>query len=287
MIKIAEGTYSLANESGILKEYLTYCQLKSYRNDGCINKRDISTAAKFINKGDSTLRDHLTVLVQFGLVKRECHHYRLVSYDTAWEILGQDLSPNERKKRNGNFAIYKLPKEKLKEHIEFKEIELEVKRSALKAKKFILNNSESYSDTEIKRIKSCSLSDLHSVLDDLYVEQMSVEKGVKNCIENKLKANYCRAKGKDFNYTKITPYPTCRRIASILGYCDSIRTGRLVRERIEKAGLAKWESRRVNFCKTISFEGTKNVRELAYKYGPIKDNGAFGTVELISKFRVM
>lgn len=286
MIKIAENTYRLANESGILKEYLTYCKLKAYRNDGCINKRDVSIAAKFIGKGKSTLRDHLTVLVKLGLVKREKYHYRLVSYDVAWDILGQDLSPNENKKRNGNFAIFRLPMERLKEHIEFKEIELEVRRSAVKAKKFILGNSKSFSDIEIKRIKSCSLTDLQSNLDDLYVERMSVEKGVKSCIENKLKAKYSRAKDKDFSYTKITPYPTCRRISLILGYCDSVRTGRLVRQRISKAGLAQWKARTANFCKTISFEGTRAVRDLAHKYGPVKDNGAFGTVELISKFIV-
>lgn len=287
MIKVAENTYRLANESGILKEYLTYCQLKSYRNDGCINKRDVQKAAKFIKKGNSTLRDHLTVLVQIGLVRREKYHYRLVSYDTAWEILGQDLSPNENKERNGNFAIFRLPVEGLKEHIEFKEIELEVRRSAVKAKKFILSNSELFSNTEIKRIKSCSLTDLQSILDDLYVERMSVEKGVKDCIENKYKARYSKSTDRDFNYTKITPYPTCRRIALLLGYCNSVRTGRLIRERISKVGLAQWKARTAKFCKTISFEGTKAVRDLAHRYGPVKDNGAFGTVELISKFMVM
>lgn len=286
MIKVAENTYKLANSNGILKEYLTYCQLKSYSNSGCINKRDVSSAAKFIKKGVSTLRDHLTVLVNQGLVRRGKHHYSLVSYDTAWSMLGQDLSPNKNGKRNGNFAIFKLPLKYLKENIEFNEIELEVKRSAVKAKSFILCNYKSLSDIEIKRIKSCSLTDLRSILDDLYVEQMSVEKGVKNCIDNKIKARYSRAKDKEFKYTKITPFPTCRRIALILGYSNSVRTGSLIRERIQKAGFAKWISRRVNFCKTVSFEGTKTVRELACKYGPVKDNGAFGTVELISKFTV-
>jgi len=289
MIKVAEQTYKLANEKGLLTSYLIWCELKTLNTQGTIRRDSYSMdkAAEFINKSTSTLRRHLTKLIKHGLVRRHKYSYSLVSYDKCWELLGCNLTPNPKKDRKGNFAIFKINSiEKLKEEIEFCEIKIHQQRQAFSAREAILKSSE-FSDTEKKDIRDCRPIDLPELLDSMYESRFTILKTVEDFFGNLSAEKYSELKGRRFKYIKITPYLTCYRTSIILGYEPNSRTGLLIRKRIERAGFAVWKRRVTEFLNTLSWGGAvvgEKVRRLSDR---ILDTGEGLSTNLISRMEIV
>lgn len=291
MIKIAQETYKLANEMGHLNIYLTWCMLKSYNVQGTI-KRDRASICKvaiYLNKSESSLRLHLTKLVGIGLIKRSKYSYSLVSYDRCWEFLGLDLTKHSEKDRKGSFLIFKYNGvTDLKENIELSEIQIHTKRQAYQARKSILKDSDQFTDTEKKAVKDCRFTNLPILLDNLYIKKLSVLRNVERSLESTDMLKYCEAKGRRYSYTKITPYLTCERTSIILGYEPNPRMGLLIRKRVERAGLASWETRNVEVLDTINWKNAVIGHKACKKYPDrLRDNGLAIEHRLISKFVIL
>lgn len=260
MIKIAEGSYKLANQKGLLTPYLIWCTLKSYNPQGTIkrDKEGFAQAAKYVGISTSSLSKHIKKLVELDVVKRNKYSYSLSSYDKIWAELGLDITENKARNRKGTFCIFKFDsKESLREQVEIAEIQIHVKRQAYKAKESILKDKTHFSDEERNALKGCSFQELPCFLDKLYVKKHSVLNTVDGFLDKSYAVEFDEAQGKKgkTKYVKITPYLTCKRTSIILGYKDNCRTGHNVRGRIEKAGLASFKTREVAFQETKSWEG--------------------------------
>lgn len=290
-MKIAEGSYKLANRRGILKYFLTWSILKDYNSQGTIkrNEAGIKDAAEFLGISISTLRSQLTKLVKLRYIKRNKYSYSLESYDTVWGLLGLDLTPHSKKDRRGSFKIWKLDKENLKEHIELQEIILSVNRQAYKAKQSILKNKSKFPDTEIESLKKCRFMDLPELLDSMYEKRLTVLEKVEEYLDEIGAIKYCEMKMRDYSFIKITPYLTCKNTAEVLGYEPNCRTGQLIRERIQKVGLAKFIRREVVFTETRhSWSNAVKAHKLQTRYpGRVKEDGLVGSHRIISKMVVL
>ena len=110
---------------------------------------------------------------------------------------------------------------------------------------------------------------------------------MERSLENAESLKYCEAKGRKYSYVKITPFLTCMRTSIILGYEANSRMGLLIRKRIDKAGLARWETRSVELLDTINWKSAVKGYEICKKHPRIKDNGMALEHRLISKFIVL
>jgi DNA-binding Lrp family transcriptional regulator len=285
-MKIAEGTYKSANMKGVLTPYLVWCKLKDYNNQGTVgrDKESITQAANYLKISVPTLRSCLAKLRDLGIVRRHRYSYSLVSYDKCWEILGLDMSCYPNKNRKGKFKIWQLSIEDLKAKIELEEIAISVSRQAYKSRKSILSSPSKFSDTEINSLKECRFIDLPQLLDSLYIKNLTVLKGVEEYFGEISLIKFCEMTDRSCKFNKITPFLTCKNTAKILGYQPSPRTGQNIRARIQKAGLARFETRSANFLETKNWSDAVAVHKLEKSsYGRVKEKNGKATHRLISK----
>ena len=185
-------------------------------------------------------------------------------------------------------SIWQLEQTDLKARIELAEITLKVNRQAYQSRKSILKDSTRFSDTEINSLKECRFIDLPDFLDSLYEKNLSVLKGVEEYYGDISLIKFCEATDRQCKFNKITPFLTCKNTAEILGYQPSPRTGQNIRTRIEKAGLAEFRRREVNFLDTTSWSNSVKAYKLSNgSYGRVKDSENKAQHTLISKMVIL
>ena len=266
MIKIAQGTYRMANEQGILPYYLSWCKMKGFNAQGRISRHEdsVTQLGSFLGVSASTARKHLCKLTKLGFITRDKSAYCLKSYDTVWSSLGLDLTRNRTKNRKGSFAIFIITSmESLKETVEFREIKHQINREALRTRASILKSKGQFTDAEMTGLKHCDKDYLVEYLDDLYISKLSICDNVELYLEEIYGNVYRRASGGEtVKFTKLTPYLTCYRTALILGYSSGSGQGAFVRKKIESAGLAKFEKRELSILKTKAWKDAIRAQRL-------------------------
>ena len=287
MIKIAQGTYRMANKEGILPYYLSWCKMKGFNAQGRISRSEegVADLGSFLGISSSTARKHLCKLTKFGFITRAKDAYYLGSYDTVWASLGLDLTKNKHKNRKGDFAIFKLQSvENLQASIEFCEIKHQINREAFKTKASILKDKCQFTDTELNGLKDCDMENLVEYLDNLYISRLSICDNMDTHLDDIYGNAYRRASGGNTqSFIKLTPYVSCYRTAAILGYTRSSKQGVLIRRRIEKAGLAKFEKRELGILNTKAWKDAIRAQRLMNKSTRFKEESGELSHIIISK----
>lgn len=117
-IKIPLGGIKAANELGILKDVEFFYQLKVINEEGFFRKNHIvHEVQKRYKFAQSSIWRKLKRLQKLGLVRKNRTGYRLVSYNTLFEILKFDMTYNYCRKRKGKFRILKLGLNKIDQMI--------------------------------------------------------------------------------------------------------------------------------------------------------------------------
>lgn len=292
VIKIAQGTYCLANRAGVLSVYLTYCKCKAYNSQGRFSRsaESVKALASFLQTSESTTRKHLARLVKLGFIQKDKKGYKLESYDSVWGKLGLNLRVNEcRKGRLGSFAIFKVENlSNFKEQIQLLELQHHINKEASSAKKSILNDNL-FTDSEKNRVRNLTGLELIQTLDEIYLDRFSVLKCVENNLEE-IESNIYRVlKGtKTVKFAKITPHLTCARTAFVLGYSGGSASGQMVREGLESANLAKFEARSVSILNTKGWDDAVKAEKMLSKYSSrLKEDGFNLKYTLVSKMEVL
>ncbi len=90
-LKILQGSYRIANENGILTEFIFYHQLKRLRIDGFFARGTIKNYFDALPYKEVTIRSKITRMIELGFIRKENGGYQLISYDDLWKLLGYDL----------------------------------------------------------------------------------------------------------------------------------------------------------------------------------------------------
>ncbi len=112
VVKVPEGCLQRASNLQIRNEVLIYYKLKTVNIQGYFrNGAGIKQIIKHLGADDRTIRRWFRSLHSLGLLYKDDNGYGLVKYDKLYQILGYDLTENNktRRTRAGSFKIFKVP----------------------------------------------------------------------------------------------------------------------------------------------------------------------------------
>ena len=108
-IKVPEGCIRKASALGLREEIIAYFKMKTVNEQGYFAfGSGIKDAALKLSVTERTVRRWISRMQEAGFIYKDDNGYGLVKYDTAYKILGFDTTPHKRKKRLGNFKIFKI-----------------------------------------------------------------------------------------------------------------------------------------------------------------------------------
>jgi len=156
-IKVPEGIIAKANEQGLISQLQFYYELKAARVDGYF-----INILQAVDYSQSYIYKNIDKLLVLGWIRKEGTNYQLVKYDDLFKYFNYDLMLKLKNKtiRRGNFKIFKISVDKLKEfiiYIAYEEIKLNFARQKYAIKQ-----------------KLDSLKQKNSILEEQFKEQLSV-----------------------------------------------------------------------------------------------------------------
>jgi len=256
-IKVPEGAIRLANELGILVDLKFYYQLKVINEEGCFKKGSVvPLIQKNYNFSQSSIWRKIKRLSKLGLINKDKNSYHLVRYDKLFEILGYDLTQNNKTKRIGNFKIFKLSLKKIDNLIAYvakEEIDLNLDRQAYQVWQKIRSNSEFKKLLRKERTQPRSLKDIRGFIDKLYNNSNKVE-SIENTKQSKIATRYIEESKKhslkNNSYCNLDITLSNRGIAKLLGFRTTLK-GFQLQTLLNKLNLIKSNKRDI-FIKTTN-----------------------------------
>lgn len=266
-VKVPHDSFRLANEQGILNDYLFYIQLKNLTTNGYLKRGNtIPLIRSRYSLSESQIRKKLSNLVKSGFIIKNKGNYWLVSYDKVWSKLGVEFLANGQVKEN-LFKI--LPEElnNLTEFITLNEIKLNFKKQYSQAYKnyhcdpFFKNNQDKKNGKNI---------DKHS-----FIEEKQKSISIVHLIKKGERDQFCTAyelvkEGEKTNkHCNLDVTVSCLRLAQIMGYNNAM-AGFYLEKRLKRLGVIEVENRKIALTALMSqesFEKAKFAPSYSYSNG--------------------
>lgn len=248
-IKILKGSYKVANENGILDEFLFYYELKGLRIDGFFKRGTIQNYSEQLGRSKGNIYSKLTKLVNAGFIRKGRKGHQLISYDDFWKKLGFDLSERI------NFKVIKIRTVKgteFKYELFSNEIDYNLKSQEKRAiKGHIYKEAERNPDTDIMPSK--------------------ISRSLKKKFSHKLalRKQYLDIRG-SMNYTDVN-YDfslSCQGVANLFGYGSAMQ-GHFIKKELVKRGLLKVTKRPAVFITNNVDRNTFNNIQVEYPDHPV------------------
>lgn len=255
-IKIPTGLLKACNDRGIWKDIEFYYKLKTIDISGHFLKKFVTpTIKERFNYSESSIWIKIRKLIDLGLIKRSSTGYRLVKYDTLFQILGYDLTDIEKngKTRKGTFQITKIKSTNVF-HLRDIAAFIDIKNNFRQQVFNVLRNIKSLIP---KQKMATGLSEGFRYLDGVF-QKTDISKYLMECNESNLAKEYALQSGG--NLKSIAPNIdiaiTCNHLSNILGY-SAQSTGYVIEQRLKALGLINV----INRTHTIKLDATRQEFE--------------------------
>jgi hypothetical protein len=253
LLKVPEGAYRMANQKGVLHEFLFYNQIKSLNPQGYFSR---GSGIKFIKDSlkisDSTLYRNLKKLEKLTWVKRVNGNAIVTNYDHIWITLG--LDPHKEK-----IKIHKvLPGDRFIETLLLEEIKLNLKRQ--KQKMFVNHVKQELFNDDVQHPEYMQKSKF-----DMLVRKLKpyVTKHLKQCHRDQLRyfKKHLHYKGPNFDITL-----TCKGISQLFGYIAESQ-GYIIQQLLKNCNLITITRRSLLINKNFKGKGYVELPKSLYVKG--------------------
>lgn len=241
LLKVPETAYKIANEKGILDEFIFYYELKSLNPQGYFPRGSGSALIKDKLKiSESTLRRKLKKLEKLTWIRRVNANILLTNYDHFWITLG--LDPHTVK-----IKLHKLtPGENFIDNLFFEEIKLNLKRqNHLLFENYVKNE---LSDNGVQHPEYMHKQKLAIIVRKL---KPYISKGLHDSHRNQLRyfKKHLRYKKTNFDVTL-----SCKGISNLFGY-KSDSQGYIIQQKLKTCNKIKITKRCLLINKSFSGKG--------------------------------
>lgn len=243
-IKVAEGSFKLANSFNQLHHLLFYYQLKVLRVDGSFSKKLLYTQLqRKTGYSISHIYKYVRELAELGWIERTSSRIEVKSYDHVWESLGINLDYNSKKKRKGTFKIFYINSSvinKLVEYVAYFELKLNRARQV----QSIFSNiwKDSFFKPWVRDTEKNMVKDKEQFIDELS-SLFSISYLLKKQRTDSIKKELSECYGRDEYYSSNLDYNlSTLSFAKLLGF-KSCSQGYKLQQSLQSLSLIQIEAR--------------------------------------------